>query len=795
MAQPLTRGFVPTSVFPPFAEPDMPLPPLMLRCASLLAPIALLAVGPSAFGQPGLTQAVPAAAAPGKTTDITLTGSKLDQPLKVWSSFPATIETVPGDANAKGKTSLVCKITLPPEAACGVGALIVTTSEGQSEPLYLMIDDLPSVADNGNNHTVETAQEIPPQAAVDGTSEGPVFDFYKFTAKAGQRLSLEVVATRLGSDFDPVLRVINAFGQEIAMIDDDLSLGADCRISQTFPADGVYVIELRDNRYKAGGKYRLRIGDFPLVSTPFPLGVQAGGAGQIAAAGPFAAGIPASIVPGPFAALGNRTFFSAKLPGGLSSGFAPIAVTDLAESIETAPADQPAAFTAISLPSAISGKLEAPKDFDLFQFPVVKGTRLTFRAATRSLHSPAILTMKLLNAAGGQLAETAVSEGEEETLTFVATETGLLTLRVEDLLGRGGSEYTYRVEARTGNSFALNLKNEPATRTRISLPKNGGAFTLDVQVARNGYDGPVTLGIQSSHAGWQVFNNVIPEKGAEVKMYVVAPRDLADAEFLPIHVVGKATVDGRELTASANSTLKLRAAKPQSPLPPTWLDGMVAVSALPDSPMFYNVTPDKSEVNFARQIGQTQMVLTFDRTDANFKDVPLTVMPLGIPAGITAEIKRNGNGPKETYDIILKGPKDMAEGRHVFRYLTYAEMAGNGRAIVSGEIGFNVITPLAAVIVPAGPITAGQKQKVKIILTRRGDDKQPVDVKFKKLPAGVTAPEKTTFAPDQNEMEIELSAAADAAKGNFTELAVTATTKYAAQDVTIDSPNVAIETK
>ena len=425
----------------------------------------------------------------------------------------------------------------------------------------------------------------------------------------------------------------------------------------------------------------------------------------------------------------------------------------------------------------------------------MKGTRLTFRAATRSLHSPAILTMKLLNAAGGQLAETAVSEGEEETLSFVATETGLHTLKVEDLLGRGGPECTYRVECRTGNSFALNLKNEPATRTKISLPKNGGGFTLDVQVVRNAYDGPITLGIESAHAGWQVFNNVIPEKGAEVKMYVIAPRDLADAEFLPIRVVGKAIVDGRELIASAGSTLKLRTAKPQMPLPPTWLDGMVAISAVPDAPMFYAVTPDKSEVNFARQIGQTQMVLTFDRTDANFKDVPLTVMPLGLPTGSTSEIKRNGNGPKETYDIILKGPKDMAEGRHVFRYLAYAEMAGNGRAIVSGEIGINVITPLAAVVAPAGPITAGQKQKIKITLTRRGDDKQPVDVKFKKLPVGVTGPEKTTFAPDQNEMEIELTAAADAAKGNFTELAVTATTKYAAQDVTIDSPNVAIETK
>src|SRR5262245_3687298 len=97
-----TCGGAPTLIIPPFAEPDMPLPPHMLRFPSLLALVALLAASSNAFGQPGLATAVPGAAAPGKTTDITLTGSNLDQPLKVWSTFPATIEPVPGDPNAKG---------------------------------------------------------------------------------------------------------------------------------------------------------------------------------------------------------------------------------------------------------------------------------------------------------------------------------------------------------------------------------------------------------------------------------------------------------------------------------------------------------------------------------------------------------------------------------------------------------------------------------------------------------------------------------------------------------------------
>jgi hypothetical protein len=105
-----------------------------------------------------------------------------------------------------------------------------------------------------------------------------------------------------------------------------------------------------------------------------------------------------------------------------------------------------------------------------------------------------------------------------------------------------------------------------------------------------------------------------------------------------------------------------------------------------------------------------------------------------------------------------------------------------------------VITPLSVTVAPAGPLVVGKTQKVKITLARRGDDKQPVNVKFKKLPAGVSL-QQVTLNADQSEMEVELAAAADAAQGNFAELAVTATTKYGGVDLSVDSPNVNLEVK
>jgi hypothetical protein len=101
-------------------------------------------------------------------------------------------------------------------------------------------------------------------------------------------------------------------------------------------------------------------------------------------------------------------------------------------------------------------------------------------------------------------------------------------------------------------------------------------------------------------------------------------------------------------------------------------------------------------VELSRSGGEALLTLDFERTDAKFKDTPLVVVPVGLPAGVTAEVKRNGNGPKETYDIRLKSGKDVAVGQHLFRYFAYAELAGEGRGIMSGDISLDVTEKAAA---------------------------------------------------------------------------------------------------
>ncbi|HVK11280.1 MAG TPA: hypothetical protein VM597_21095, partial [Gemmataceae bacterium] len=71
-------------------------------------------------------------------------------------------------------------------------------------------------------------------------------------------------------------------------------------------------------------------------------------------------------------------------------------------------------------------------------------------------------------------------------------------------------------------------------------------------------------------------------------------------------------------------------------------------------------------------------------------------------------------------------------------------------------------------------LKVGQKAKLKVIVTRKGDFKGPVDVEVKNLPANVTAA-KATVAADKAEVEIELAAAFAAAAGDKPDVQVLAT--------------------
>ena len=114
---------------------------------------------------------------------------------------------------------------------------------------------------------------------VQGALENEDVDYYVTTVKKGQRISAEVEGIRLaGAFFDPYVAILNSERFELAASDDTSLLLQDSSVSVIAPADGNYIIQIRESSYtgNANCRYRLHIGAFPRPAAVYPAGGQSG---------------------------------------------------------------------------------------------------------------------------------------------------------------------------------------------------------------------------------------------------------------------------------------------------------------------------------------------------------------------------------------------------------------------------------------------------------------------------------------------------------------------------------------
>ncbi len=122
-----------------------------------------------------------------------------------------------------------------------------------------------------NNAGEATKTEAPLPLAFNGivAADGDI-DFFRFKATKGQRFDVRCVARGVRSPLDPVMTLHNAGGGQIAGNDD--SGGLDSFISWTVPADGEYLVAVRDHLGKGGPDYVYRV-EFTPLSPGLSLGI------------------------------------------------------------------------------------------------------------------------------------------------------------------------------------------------------------------------------------------------------------------------------------------------------------------------------------------------------------------------------------------------------------------------------------------------------------------------------------------------------------------------------------------
>lgn len=152
------------------------------------------------------------------------------------------------------------------------------------------LDSLEELLEREPNNISKSAQRVRLPITVNGRIQRPGDqDVFRFEGREGQKVAAEVLARRLNSPVDSILKLTDASGREIAVNDDykDPAAGltthhADSRLMATLPAGGTYYLHVGDTQGVGGAThgYRLRISpprpDFKLRLVPSSISIYPG---------------------------------------------------------------------------------------------------------------------------------------------------------------------------------------------------------------------------------------------------------------------------------------------------------------------------------------------------------------------------------------------------------------------------------------------------------------------------------------------------------------------------------------
>ena len=202
----------------------------------------------------------------GGTTTLVVGGEELGTAPRLLLPFPAKQQLKPGAT----RTQATFDVTLAADVEPGYHQMRLVTEHSVSTPVVIAVDRLPQ-------RPVTAAVENLP-VALHGVVNGSAATEVVFTGKAGQKIRVEIEATRLGSKLRPVVHLYNAKRLQLAWSWPTPALHGDTRLEATLAEDGKYTLSVHDLEYAAPGPsfFRLRVGLWSFVDQVFPPVVQKG---------------------------------------------------------------------------------------------------------------------------------------------------------------------------------------------------------------------------------------------------------------------------------------------------------------------------------------------------------------------------------------------------------------------------------------------------------------------------------------------------------------------------------------
>ena len=534
----------------------------------------------------------------GEVTRVTVFGSNMHQAVGLWTSLPKdAVQAVRVGADRHNAATF--DVEVGKDANLGFYGLRLATAGGLSNAHLFLIDDLRTTAEEEHSASsaiaTKSAQRVELPVAVTGICGPADVDQFEINVAAGQRVSFEIVGSRLGKDFDPLVTIADQRGRVIAEHDNDAGLFFDTRFEHTFNSAGNYIVAVRDTRFRGSvhWTYVLRMGSFPAARVAVPSSVQPGKTAllrfpQLGSAS-FAFEVPAGIEFGPLS-------FALRRDTDDASAWIPLRVSDLESSIESEPNNDAKHASVCKVPGILHGNLEQTRDRDYFAFELKKGQTLDFKSESKTIGSPADLELVLIDPKGKEVKRADDAGFDDAAFSYAARANGRHILVVHDLARRGGPEYAYRIEISTRRP---KIEMQSAV-TRLAIPQ-GTRQPLPLSVKRSMFAGPMELSLLGAPPGLKLAKTQFADGQNELDNAIVADSSVPPGVYT-IQVEGRAKKDDVDFRGVARTQplidriptgrgphgepFELR--EDQRRLPPTLTD-RIAILVTPPSPFDFEL--------------------------------------------------------------------------------------------------------------------------------------------------------------------------------------------------------------
>jgi len=456
--------------------------------------------------------------------------------------------------------TVTLRLEIAPDAAKGPRTLRLFGKNGITNPLSILVGDLPEVCKPA---TVEAAPASPPVIGFPVVLNGQILpgqtDRYVFHATRGEHLVfvaqardlIPYLADAVPGWFEAVMTIQDAAGVPLASAQ-SFRFAPDPVLAFDVRATGDYTLQIHDALYRGREDfvYRITAGKIPFVTGIFPLGGHSGSNVQVEVSGWNLPRQRISLVAPP----GEGIEKISQLANGFATADVAFAGGGIPELSEAEPNNDQEHAQPVTFPAIINGRIDYPGDVDVFAIKCKKGEMAVVEVFARRLNSPLDSFLRITDADGKQLAYNddfddkgsgLLTHHADSRIDFIPPASGVFYVHLSDAQRQGGPEYSYRLRIdHPRPDFALRV-----VPSGINGAPGALAPVTIYALRKDGFSGQINLSV--SPEGFVLSGGRIPAGSDSVTATLTFPETAKAGTLQPVEFTGTAEISGSQISRKA----------------------------------------------------------------------------------------------------------------------------------------------------------------------------------------------------------------------------------------------------